>query len=513
MQLANGGVTLLPTSHRPMSTARRVLDIFFRRKVYLAGFSAVLVAALAAYLLVSEAVYPAQMLLMIKNSRAEMVVSPDSAATSSLSSVNDAQLATEIQLLSSNDVMRHVVQATGLVAPASGDSRLSGAERIESATTRLQRAVRVAPVLKANMIRVRYENADREKATAVLRALADEYMKRHVQVHRSAGTYAFFDEQARLHQDELRSAQVSLGEFRRTHNVVLLEQQKDLLLRKLVDLDAAFKENEANRADTENRIRTLRSQSSGATARINTQSRVLPNQYSVERLNTLVIELQNKRTELLAKFHADDRLVQQVEQQIRDTRKALEEVAKTSAVEQVTDVNPVRQALESELVRSEYTLTGLKARSNILAQQLGVYRSQLAELERATVEHDDRSREVKALEGNLSLYTRRREEARIEDALDQQKITNVVLVEPPTVSVAPTSKLSGTVLAAFLLAEVILITSILITGLRKATAYTPFELEMATGIPVLATVPYSLTGKGAIDVEKIDIRHAPEVLS
>jgi uncharacterized protein involved in exopolysaccharide biosynthesis len=313
-----------------------------------------------------------------------------------------------------------------------------------------------------------------------------------------------------VHQEQLHAAQEELGNFRQKADLVLIDQQKELLLRKLIDLEGAFKENEANRSESEQRILTLRSQLDSANARITTQSRSLPNQYSVERLNTLATELQNKRTELLTKFHPEDRLVKQVEQQLLDTRKAMSEAAQINSVEQVTDVNPVRQGLESELARAQFTVAGLRARGDSQAKQRHAYRAELAKLEMATVEHDDRARAVKNLESSLLLYSRRREEARIEDALDQQKITNVVISEPPSESITPKAKLSFAVASLFLLGQVVIVTSVLMIGLKKHTAYTPFEFEIATGIPVLATVPYSDRDKRLIELNAADIRETPE---
>ena len=46
-------------------------------------------------------------------------------------------------------------------------------------------------------------------------------------------------------------------------------------------------------------------------------------------------------------------------------------------------------------------------------------------------------REAKANEDNYLLYLHKREEARIEEALDRTRILNVGMVEQPTVPIAP----------------------------------------------------------------------------
>jgi len=86
---------------------------------------------------------------------------------------------------------------------------------------------------------------------------------------------------------------------------VLLPQQKDLNLRKLLELEASLKENTAARLANARKSARLQDQLASLKPRITTQARKVPNQYSVERMNTLLVELQNRRTELLNKYQPE----------------------------------------------------------------------------------------------------------------------------------------------------------------------------------------------------------------
>ena len=90
-----------------------------------------------------------------------------------------------------------------------------------------------------------------------------------------------------------------------------------------------------------------------------TQSKQLPNQYSAERLNTMMVELQNKRTQLLTKFRPDDRLVKEVDEQIRTTREALAQGRiRRPRSKKRPILNPLRQTLETELSRARLDQSG-----------------------------------------------------------------------------------------------------------------------------------------------------------
>ena len=60
----------------------------------------------------------------------------------------------------------------------------------------------------------------------------------------------------------------------------------------------------------------------------------------------MIAELQNKRTELLTKFNADDRLVKEVDEQIANTQAALTNATVIVATEEATDINPTWQKLQ-----------------------------------------------------------------------------------------------------------------------------------------------------------------------
>ena len=91
----------------------------------------------------------------------------------------------------------------------------------------------------------------------------------------------------------------------------------------------------------------------------------------------MLIELQNRRTQLLSKFQPEDRLVQEVSQEIANTQEGLEQAKKLPSSDQTTDVNPIRQALEMDVTKEQNELAGLEARRQALVHQIVDYRAQI----------------------------------------------------------------------------------------------------------------------------------------
>ena len=154
-------------------------------------------------------------------------------------------------------------------------------------------------------------------------------------------------------------------------------------------------------------------------------------------MNTLLVELRNRRTSMLTKFKPDDRLVKELDQQIAQTEEALKNANESNATEKTSDVNTVWQELRAQLARDQISRNGDMARRTALSQQLEDSQKSLAQLQAATVQYDAIARRVQELEVNYKTYAQKRDEAQMADAMDQQKLLNVSIAEPPTLSLIP----------------------------------------------------------------------------
>jgi len=469
--------------------------MLFRRKLLVFTLFTAIVATIGLATCLMPRQYESRMKVLVKNERADLVVSPDARNGAQFrGDVSEQQVNSEIELLNSNDLLASVVRACRLDERTSGSVHASGepsAVAVERAVRKLQRDLKVTPVHKANIILIRYTAASPGQAASVLRELSAGYLDAHLNIHRTAGTQQFFREQAERYENELRSAEGQLSDFRRHNGLTSIAEQKELVLRKSLDAEAELRQTDAALAEAATRVRELRQQVAAQEGRIVTQKRVVPNQYSVERLNTMLAELENRRTQALMKFHDGDRVVVEIEQEIANTRAALERAVRLSGNEESTNVNPLRQSLEGDLAHAELQQASLGARRASVAGTVAAYHGRLAQLEKDTIEHDALQRAVKESEENYLLYTRKREEARIADSLDQQKIANVAIAEAPIEQHVPTKpNVLLNLSLGVLLAGFVSMSAAFAAEYRGSYFYSPAELEAATGLPVLATVPF-----------------------
>jgi uncharacterized protein involved in exopolysaccharide biosynthesis len=223
---------------------------------------------------------------------------------------------------------------------------------------------------------------------------------------------------------------------------------------------------------------------------VTTQIKVGDNPQILANLKTTLLDLELKRTELLERYDPSYPLVQEVETKISETLASIAEAERRGIREETTDQDPAHAWVKTEMEKAKADLIGLQARASAMAGALKTLESRAHRLEGESVFQQDLLRTAKANEENYLLYHRKREEARIADALDQRKIINAGVAEAPVAPLVPASLPTGVKL---LLAMVIAILASM--GLGFLMEYldpsfrTPEEVKEYLEIPLLATLP------------------------
>jgi uncharacterized protein involved in exopolysaccharide biosynthesis len=109
----------------------------------------------------------------------------------------------------------------------------------------------------------------------------------------------------------------------------------------------------------------------------------------------------------------------------------------------------------------------------------------LLALSRATAPLDDLTRQQRTAEENFLMYTKKSEEARIAESLDQQKISNVAVVQAPTEPYFPTRpKVRMNLALGFALAGLLAVGVPLLVEHLRGAIHGKAQLAELTGLPV-----------------------------
>jgi uncharacterized protein involved in exopolysaccharide biosynthesis len=152
--------------------------------------------------------------------------------------ITEEELNSEVELLRDDEVLRRVVQETGLdVRDWVHFLRMGegNAERVERATRRLARKLEVEPVKKTNLIAISYAADDPQTAARVLQSVEKVYLEKHMEVHRPTDEYRFFEQQTSEWRRQLEESKRILLDFTTTRGAVAAEQ-RDLALQKLSEI-------------------------------------------------------------------------------------------------------------------------------------------------------------------------------------------------------------------------------------------------------------------------------------
>jgi len=474
-------------------TTREVAMVLFRqRKVFVCALGIVLGSA--ALYLVAGARYQAHMQILVGRGRADTPVTAQENAPVDVTrlAITEEELNSEVELLKDAEVMRKVVEASNLakdnwtrfLRPGEGQ-----AERVERAARRLGKKVEIESVKKTNLIAVKYSSADPAQGAKVLQALAQIYIEKHKELHRPAGEFHFFEQQAGESRRQLEEAENNLLQFTETHSVVFAAQQRDLDLQKWSDADASYRHTQVALAETRQRVAELKKQLATLAERTTTQLRTADNPELVGSLKARLLEQELKRTELLTKFEPSHRLVMEATEKITQTKAAIAVEAANPLHDETTDKDPNYAWAKSELQHAQVELEGLEAKASATAVQVVAYLARAQRMGADAITQDDLASTEKAAEENYLLYVKKREEARMGDALDERGIVNVAVAEPPVPAALPLWS-AWAVLAAGLVAGGVTGTAAAFAADHLDPAFrTPEEVLAYLGTPVLASLP------------------------
>jgi uncharacterized protein involved in exopolysaccharide biosynthesis len=481
-------------------TLRDLLAIGFRHKrAFLLCFCGILAGSVVAVFMVPPQ-YQSVSQILVKRERVDSVVSAEKNNPLQVKGeVTEEEMNSEADLITSEDVLRKTVIDSGLEKHKSALALILGEptqeQKIAKAVDRLRGHLRVEPLKKTNVIEVSYTGNNAKQAAQVLNNLVAAYVEKHVAIHRPAGQFEFFDEETNRYKHDLDEAEAQLRKFSQEQGGVAPQISRDITLQKLNDFSAGLELTRAEMAATEKRINNLEQQAGATPDRLTTAVRESDDGAVLQQLKSTLLTLELKRTELLTKYQPGYRLVQEVDKQIADTRTAIAAEESKPLREQTTDRNPTYSWINEELAKAKSDYSAEQARATATQAVVSMYQSRAQKLEQSGLIQQDLLREAKQNEDNYLLYLHKREEARIEEALDRTRILNVAMVQEPTVPVAPVRPpyifgIVGLLLAVTLSTGVVFTREYLDSSFR-----TPSEVLSELRIPVLAALPLAGNGR------------------
>lgn len=491
---------------RAITSRDALMPIFRHKRLASLVFWGVLLGAVGGGLLLPRK-YEAEMKILVNRDRVDSVVTPDAdapvpAAPSTV--VTEEDLNSEVELLKSRDLLEEVVVACKLT-PAAAKGWAYAADELAaklglapqpSETARQAEAVDaleanliVEPLKKTNLIRAAYASHNPQLSARVLQTLATLYEKKHAAVHRPAGTFDFFNEQAAKYEGTLRNAEARLTAFDDSQGIIDPSAQKQLTLQQLSDFESELEREQASANAAEQRAQQLRRIASSTPQRQTTQVRTSGNGELLAQLQGTLLSLELKRTDMRTKYADSYPLISDLTRQIADTQEAIAEAQQSPVAETTTDRPPAQDWIATELAKAEADRAGMESQVRATTHTVERYRQAALDIDRKGAERADMVRNVKTAEDDYLLYEKKSEAARISDALDNERIVNISIAEAATVPALPAVHFGWLLTGGFFLAGTLGIGSAYAADRLSPGFRTPDEVGDYLDLRVLAAIP------------------------
>jgi uncharacterized protein involved in exopolysaccharide biosynthesis len=335
-------------------------------------------------------------------------------------------------ILEAKDFEPHADRATHFQEKTGND----GAVFRYRALRNLASGLSVEAVKKSNVIVLSYGASSTELAQAVLTKLISFALDRHLQLHRSPGACEFMEEQAdRLRQSLVRSEQEQKELMNKT-GISFPDGQKQILVNRIGRLEDELLLTTSNLAAAEAEVRQLTKTLAGlARVHVTSHTQGMPNQ-AADAMRGQLYSLQLKEVQMSVSYPEQHPELQRLRQQIATAKANL--AAEEKAREQTTEgPNRTYEEIQLALLKQEPLAAGLRDKCETLRNQLTLEHAALARFNEHFLALSNSQREVNLLEAYYRKYRENAEQARIDQALKNERISSISILQPPTYELKP----------------------------------------------------------------------------
>jgi uncharacterized protein involved in exopolysaccharide biosynthesis len=489
----------LPRPESSISVSE-LASIFHRRKWLIAGVFSAIFFTVALVTFLTPSTYISSAKVLLKRERAESVVSPTEDTRMVVKAeVSEEAMNSESEIFLSTPLLEKVVKSSNLdkliLETRDDDAPKDSSIIMSIAITRLRSALSADPVPKSSIIRVSYESEDPKLAANVVNDLCHFYVDRHLEVHKNSGVYSFFQQQADELNLKLKQCEIALRDFEAKHGIVAIDQQRQLALQQLASYESQLNSMHANAQEAAEKVDFLTNEISKTPEIIQSQSRSAYNAV-LNSMRKELAELQAETQKMLETLKPNSKEARDLKARVAQLEISIrrEETAPTPAI--TADVSRAIVDYNAQLTQARSSIRGYTVQANVMSAAIHKIKAELDGLEAADLTHQALLRDYQLAQSNYVLYVKKQEEARISEALDQEKFANVSIIEPAIVPLSPARPNKMLNLAmGFAFALMASFGTAYGMSFFDTTIRSKRDVEYHLSVPVIAAIPESNNGQ------------------
>jgi polysaccharide biosynthesis protein PslE len=453
-------------SYKQSAGLRDLFGIIFKHKKKIVFIFLVVSAVTAIVTLLIPPTYEAKSNVLIKVGREHISRAETGDLRPSIFFTPDGAVSSEIQIMTSRDLISRVVTAIGpdKMYKQFLSSSLFAATPTDSAVTQFERDLKVEQKPRADVISIAFSHEDPKIAAQAVNLLVEYFREQHLKVFRGPAT-AFLEQQVAFHEKRLRESEQKIEDYKQKNRIFSLEEQRATMLKQRTDLDTSM-------LMAQNEIKQIQLSASGPS-----MGRSPEQQASIDGAKARLLELQLKEEEITRKYNEDTQIVSGIRKEIKVVKGFISEQEKFG-----------------DRLEKSRTSAAIKAQQAKIAN----IATQIAEIDAGIREINIREREWQSLkrdfamnEANYQTYAKKLEEARMSDEMDIQKMANISVLQTATVPSKPVKPDVGkNILLGMLFGAVAGFGLAFVSEYSAQGISSPENARRKLELPVLLILPY-----------------------
>ena len=307
----------------------------------------------------------------------------------------------------------------------------------DDAIKRVSKQLKVTTSRNSSVITLVYQSKSPELAKLVLETLVEIVRDRHTQVNKTRGSHQFFEEERSKAQVELVALETKRMELKNSTGLADFATQREKTLGRVRYLEDEIGDTQAKLVAAESELKIRGEMLKNIPATIVTEETTGEVASLRDNMREELFRLENREKELLSKFTEDSIYVKMVRDQLEKAR---------SIVQSEKVNNKVTRGVSKPFEEMQIAVNNVKAERDSLQSKLNQLTEQLTAAQERLKLINDKERDFLELDRNIQLadtkyreYHRAHQQTVVDQGMEEQKITNINLLQDPTYSNTPSS--------------------------------------------------------------------------
>ena len=462
------------------ATLRDLLYVLFGHKKKMLAFMILLFGAAVVQTFLQAPAYRSEARLLVRLGRETVSLDP-TATIGEVVNVNrsyDWEINSELEILKSREIAEKVVDdlGTGVIlhgpqeAPpetavavatptddalqtvketldvvADGTGKLATSLGLSEPVNEREKAVRkLTDNLKidarqnTSVINVAYDARNPEAAQGILDKFIQAYLEKHLAVYCTASSQQFFERQVSQLREKLATMEKELQNVKDTTGVSALEEQRVVAVNAIGSLEKGITETEAELMASDAKVAGIQHLLVQVPETVVVEELSGFSDYGADLMRSKLYDLRLQEKNLEGKYRPDSRQLDMIRNQVNEGAAILEkEKGKPDRTETKKGVNFTYQQIQVLLLTEQSNVSALQSKLDKMRTQVVEAKSKLKTLNEVENRTSRLQREITLLAASYGRYFDKLEEARIDQALKGDRISNISILQPASLPVLP----------------------------------------------------------------------------